>query len=134
MASIYQEIELAVSATRAWDVVRDIGNVHIRLVPGYAASVRLDGSDRILTMSNGNTVREKILDRNESAYRLAYTVVETVMPLEFHHASFQVFSVDHVSCKLVWITDFLPDHLEPDVRARVMRGAQVIKGSIEKGL
>jgi hypothetical protein len=133
MASVYEEIQLGVPAAAAWDVIRDIGNVHIRLVPGYAAKVILDGNQRILTMANGNTVREIILDVNEAAYRLAYRVVDTVMPLDYHHASFQVFPVDNAACKLVWITDFLPNHLDPEVRARVIRGAQVIKSTIEKG-
>jgi hypothetical protein len=132
MASIYQEIPLSVPAAMAWDVIRDVGNVHVRLVPGYAAQVRLDGDQRILTMANGNTVREVILDLNEQAYRMAYTVVETVMPLDFHHASFQVFPLDAASCRLVWITDFLPETQEPAVRARVSRGAQVMKLTIEK--
>lgn len=134
MASIYEEIQLNVPAATAWAAVRDIGNVHTRLVPGYAAKVVLDGDRRILTMSNGNTVIEIILDINEKAYRLAYRVVETVMALEFHHASFQVFPVDDASCKLVWITDFLPNNLEPEVRARVSRGAQVMKRTIEQGM
>jgi hypothetical protein len=111
-----------------------VGSVHTRLVPGYAAGVRLEGNQRILTMSNGNTVREIILDINESAYRMAYTVIDTVVPLDFHHASFQVFPAGEAACKLVWITDFLPDHLEPHVLARVTRGAQVMKVTIEKGL
>ena len=133
MASVYQEIQLDVPAAAAWDVIRDLGNVHVRLVPGYAAKVLLDGDLRILTMANGNTVREIILDVNDTVYRMAYRVVDTVMPLDFHHASFQVFPVDDLACKLVWITDFLPNHLEPEVRARVMRGAQVMKITIERG-
>ena len=132
MASVYKEIKLNVSSSAAWDVVRDIGNVHVRLVPGYAEKVRLEGNSRILTMSNGNTVKEIILDVNEAASRIAYTVVDSVMPLEFHHASFQVFPIDNETCKLVWITDLLPNSLVNDVLARVDRGSQVIKQTIEK--
>lgn len=132
MASVYKEILLSVPAALAWDVIQDIGNVHIRLVPGYAEQVQLEGSTRILTMSNGNTVKEIILDLNETAFRMAYTVVETVMPLEFHHASFQVFPIDQASCKLVWITDLLPDRQVHEVAARVERGSQVMKQTIEK--
>jgi len=83
-------------------------------------------------MSNGNTVKEIILDVNEAASRIAYTVVDSVMPLEFHHASFQVFPIDNETCQLVWITDLLPNSLVNDVLARVDRGSQVIKQTIEK--
>ena len=131
MASVYKDIHLAVSSVIAWDVIRDVGNVHKRLVPGYAQEVALDGSTRILTMWNGNTVKEKILDINEPSMRMAYTVVETAMPLEFHHASFQVFSVDEKNCRLVWITDILPDNELLAVEARVDRGAEIMKQTIE---
>lgn len=131
MASVYKDINLAVSSNTAWDVIRDIGNVHKRLVPGYAQKVAIDGSARILTMWNGNTVKEKILDINESSMRMAYTVVETAMALEFHHASFQIFPVGEKSCRLVWITDILPDNELAAVKARVDRGAEVMKETID---
>lgn len=131
MASIYKEISIDVDAPKVWESIRDVGNVHIRLVPGYAAKTRIDGDLRILTMSNGNIVKELIIDIDDSNYRLAYAVKETQMPITYHHASFQVFSEGKNSCRLVWITDILPHELEPEVRARVDRGAVVIKHTLE---
>jgi hypothetical protein len=131
MASIYKEIDIDVDSLKVWESVRDIGNVHIRLVPGYAAETRIDGDTRILTMSNGNVVKELIVDIDDRHYRLAYAVKETQMPITHHHASFQVFSEGENSCRLVWITDILPHELEPEVRARVDRGAVVIKHTLE---
>ncbi|MEI6102029.1 MAG: hypothetical protein WCP73_09335 [Eubacteriales bacterium] len=58
MASIYKEIFIELPVAKVWDAVRDITNVHKRLVPGYAAETRIEGDMRILTMSNGNIVKE----------------------------------------------------------------------------
>lgn len=43
MASVYKDIHLAVSSLVAWDVIRDFGNVHKRLGPGYAQEVAISG-------------------------------------------------------------------------------------------
>ena len=43
MASIRKEIPLEVSAEHVWGVVRDIGALHTRLVPGFVVDTRLEG-------------------------------------------------------------------------------------------
>ena len=131
MASIYKEITINVDLLSVWDAVRDVGNVHTRFVPGYAAKTSINGDTRILTMSNGNIVKELIIDIDEHNYRLSYAVKETQMPITYHHASFQVFHEGENSSRLVWITDILPHKLEPEVRIRVDRGAMVIKQTLE---
>lgn len=132
MASIIKEIPINANYKKVWDAVRDVEHVHTRLVPGYAAKTSICGDARILTMSNGNIVKELIVDINDELYRLAYAVKETPMPLLHHHASFQVFPEGENACRLVWITDILPNDLEPEVRARVDRGAVVIKQTLER--
>jgi len=131
MASIYKEIPINVDLQTVWESVRDVGNVHKRLVPGYAAETRIEGDTRILTMSNGNTVRELIIGVDDLNYRLAYSVKDSQMPITHHHASFQVFPEGIHSCRLVWITDILPHELEVEVRVRVDRGAVVMKQTLE---
>jgi hypothetical protein len=132
MATIYKEIMIKADARKVWGAVRDVGHVHTRLVPGYAAETRIDGDTRILTMANGNIVKELIVGIDDSHYRLAYAVIETQMPLSRHHASFQVIPEGEHSCRLVWITDIMPHELEREVRARVDRGAAVIRQTLER--
>jgi hypothetical protein len=131
MASIHKEILIEVAPEKVWAAVRDVGAVHRRLVPGYAADTRLDGDFRILTMPNGDVVRELIVDIDDERHRLAYAVIETRMPLVHHHASFQVFPEGEQRSRLVWITDVLPHTLAADIRLRIERGAMVIKQTIE---
>ena len=70
---------------------------------------------------------------DDEARRLAYTVVEGRMPLIHHHATFEVFPEGANQTRLVWITDFLPHTFAAEIRARVERGAAVMKQALENG-
>jgi hypothetical protein len=132
MASIHKEIVIEVVPEKVWAAVRDVGAVHRRLVPGYAADTHIDGDFRILTMPNGDVVRELILAIDDEKRRLAYAVIESRMPLVYHHASFQVFAEGKHHSRLVWITDVLPHTLAVEIHPRVERGAIVMKQTLEQ--
>lgn len=130
MASIREEILVAAAPEQVWAAVRDVGAVHRRLVPGYALDARIEGDVRILTVPGGE-VRELIVAIDDAARRVAYAVVGGRMALTHHHASFQVFDHGNGQSLLAWITDVLPHTLAPEVRARVARGAVVMKATLE---
>lgn len=132
MASIHKEILIEATPEQVWAAVRDVGAVHRRLLPGYVVDVRLDEDARILTFPNGAVARELIVDVDDEARRLAYTVVEGRMPLLHHHASFQVFAEGEGRSRLVWITDLLPNEFSAEIRVRVERGAAVMKQTLEE--
>ena len=133
MASIRKEILVDASPERVWDAVSDVGAVHQRLTPGLVLDAQLDGDTRILTFPNGGMARELIIAIDDEARRLAYTVVEGRMPLIHHHATFEVFPEGANQTRLVWITDFLPHTFAAEIRARVERGAAVMKQALENG-
>ncbi|MHC1782411.1 MAG: hypothetical protein AB9891_06570 [Anaerolineaceae bacterium] len=91
MASIYKEIPINVDSQTVWESVRDVGNVHVRLVPGYAAETHIEDDTRILTMSNGNIVRELIIGIDDSNYRLAYSVKDSQMQSRITMLHFRSF-------------------------------------------
>jgi carbon monoxide dehydrogenase subunit G len=131
VASIRTEILVEAPAAQVWDAVRDVGAVHRRLLPGYVAETRVDGHVRTLVVPNGGLVRELIVAVDDASRRMAYTVVESRQPITHHHASFQVFPEGLDRSRLVWITDLLPDSLAEEVRARMERGAEVMKRTLE---
>jgi hypothetical protein len=132
IASIRHEVVVARRPQEVWDVLRDVGAVHRRLLPGRVQDVSIDGSVRTLTMPDGHVVRELIIDVDDDARRLAYAVVEGARPpLEHHHATFQVFDEGDAQSRLVWVTDILPDALADLIRERSARGAAEMKRVIE---
>ncbi|MGW4894770.1 SRPBCC family protein [Kitasatospora sp. NPDC004240] len=120
-------------AEEVWDAVRDVGAVHERLVPGYVLGTRMDGDVRYLTVPGGAVIRELIVGVDDDLRRLAYSAVEGFrIPLTHHHASFQVLPEGPGRCRLRWTTDVLPHGVAEQVRLRVVRGAQVMKETLER--
>ncbi|MFI6787187.1 SRPBCC family protein [Nonomuraea sp. NPDC050383] len=132
MASIRHEIVIDASPEHIWDVLRDVGAVHERLLPGRVAGTRIEGDQRFLTFPDGHVIRELIVAIDDDARRLAYSVVEGARPpLEHHHASFEVHPEGDRASRLVWTTDVLPHARAAEVRVRVERGAQEMRQALE---
>src|SRR5947199_8241113 len=75
MASIRKEILVDARPEDVWDVLRDVGAVHERLVPGFVVDTRLEDGARVVTFGNGLVARELIVDVDDAARRLAWAVV-----------------------------------------------------------
>jgi hypothetical protein len=132
MASIRHEIVIDASPGHVWDVLRDVGAVHTRLLPGRVAGSRVEGDQRFLTFPDGHVVRELIIAIDDEARRLAYSVVEGARPpADFHHASLEVHPAGAGAARLIWTTDVLPHALAPRVRIVMERGAIEMKHAIE---
>ena len=129
MASIRREITLATSPEAVWDVVRDIGAVHTRFAPGFVVATRMDDGARVVTFANGLVAREVIVDIDDAARRLAYSVRSE--RLEHHNASFQVVP-EAAGSRLVWIADFLPDAAAVTVGAMMDEGLKAAGAALDR--
>ncbi|MFC5182985.1 SRPBCC family protein [Actinomadura harenae] len=132
MASVRHEIVIGASPGQVWDVLRDVGAVHERLLPGRVAGTRVEGDERFLTFPDGHVIRELVIAVDDEARRLAYAVVEGARPpVERHHATFEVRPEGEDAARLVWITDVLPHAHAPEIRVRMERGAEEMRRAIE---
>ena len=129
MASIRKELNVNASADHVWAAVRDIGQVHTRLAREFVIDTRLDGDSRLVTFANGEVVRERIVDIDDRARRLAYAVVD--WRTTHHNASFQVTPDGDGPSRLTWVTDLLPDSLADLVGGFVEQGCVAIKRTLE---
>ena len=129
MASIHKEIVIQAPAAHVWAAIRDVGNVHTRLVREFVVDTRLDGGSRLVTFANGAVVRERIVDIDESRRRLAYSVVE--WSTTHHNASFEVIADGEQRSRIVWIADLLPDELAGLVDGMMEAGGAAIKRTLE---
>src|SRR4051812_33763521 len=121
MASITKELRVDAPVQQVWDAVRDVGNIHTRLVPGFVTNCRMEGDDvRVVTFGNGMTVRELIVDLDDVKRRLVWSARGG--RLTHHSAALQIFP-DGDGTRLVWTADLLPNE---------MRGA--IEGMLEQGM
>ena len=131
MASVYREIDIDASPELVWDVIRDVGAVHTRLAPGFVRDVRMEGDVRFVTFVTGRVVPERIVGIDQAVRRMAYAAVY-VPERKHHNASFQVFANGPDSCRLVWITDILPDTLAAAFAENMEKGLAVAKRQLEQ--
>lgn len=128
MASIRKEILVEVPAGKAWDALRDVGEVHRRVAPGFVKECRMDGDARVITFGNGLAARELIVDVDDKARRLVYSARSE--RLQHHNASVQVFEDGSAHCRVVWIADVLPQEAAKMVGAMMEEGAAVMRKTL----
>lgn len=131
MASIHKQVQINARPEEVWDTIRDVGNVHTRLAPGFVVDTRLEGDSRVVTFANGLVVRELIVDIDDQTRRMAYSAAG--LGLTHHHASMQVFADGAHGSRLVWIADLLPNEIAGDIRGMMEQGSRVIQQTLERG-
>ena len=129
MASIRKEIMTRAKADQVWAVLRDIGALHTRLVPGFVVDTRLEPGARIVTFGNGMVVREPIVDVNDETRRVVWSAEND--RLTHYNASAQVFVDDDGRTKVVWIADLLPNDASDFVAQMMEEGMTVMKKTLD---
>ena len=129
MASIRLEMTLGAKPEQVWDAVRDVGAIHTRLAPDFVTDVKLEDGARIVTFANGMVAKELIVDVDDAARRLVWSVVEG-RPTH-HNGSIQIFP-EGGGCRLVWIADLLPDDLADLVSGMMAQGCAAMKQTLEE--
>ncbi len=83
-----------------------------------------------LRLPTGLVVREVIVNIDDDARRLAYSVRSD--NLTHHNASFEVLSAGDDRCRLVWIADLLPDEAATAIGAMMGQGVVAMKTALER--
>ncbi|MBL6613887.1 MAG: SRPBCC family protein [Reyranella sp.] len=112
MATLKREIPVANDAPSVWEKLRDFGQVHTRVAPGFVTDLKMDKADRVITFFNGMVARERLVTLDDDNCRLVYAVVEG--RASHFNAAVQVFPEGDGS-RLVWTIDLLPDELAPGI-------------------
>jgi hypothetical protein len=133
MASIRKEITVRAEPATAWDALRDFGAVHERVAPGFVVESRCEGPDRIVTFASGAQARERLVTLDDERRRVVYTVVDGPLGAAHHQASVEVLEDDDGSggCRLIWITDVLPDRLAAPIDGMMEQGAAAIVRALD---
>jgi len=131
MASIRKEMVIAARPENVWAAIRDVGAVHTRLAPGFVVDCRLeaDAGARMITFANGLVARELIVDIDDAARRLVWSVVEG-RPTH-HNGSLQVFPEADGRCRVVWIADLLPNDLAGAIGGMMDHGMRAMQQTLE---
>ena len=128
MGHVHKELTIAANPDAVWNAIRDTGRIHDRLARGFVVETTLDGDTRTVTFANGFVAKERIIDLNDGARRIAYSASSP--RLSHHHASIQAFP-DAAGSRVVWIADLLPDEAVRTVESMMNDGCAAMKATLE---
>ena len=112
MATLKREVPVAAGPAAVWQKLRDFGQVHTKVAPGFLTDLKMDKGDRVLTFFNGMVARERLVTLDDEHCRLVYAVVDG-RPSHYN-AAVQVFPEGDGS-RVVWTIDLLPNDLAPAI-------------------
>jgi len=131
VALIRKEFTVQLGPAEVWDAFRDVGAIHTRLASGFVVDTRLEGDSRHVTFAGGNTVKELIVDVDNEARRLVYSVVGGRVTHD--NATVQVFA-DGSGSRIVWQRDLLPRELAPVFSASMDQGVAAMKRTLDRAV
>ena len=128
MATLRETLELRAPAAAVWGAVRDFGQVHRRLVPGFVTDARLEAGARVVTFANGLTAREELVSVDDASRRLVYAIPKGRF---LHYQGTVEVSERGAGSRLVWTVDLLPDENAAGVHAMMRQGADVMRATLD---
>jgi hypothetical protein len=133
MATIIREATIDADAARCWDALRDFAALHERLAPGFITDSRLESRDtRVVTFFTGAVARERLVGVDDTARRLAYTLIESRLGATHHNAAAQIIEDGKNRTRFVWTTDVLPDEIAAPIAELMEAGLGAIKANLER--
>ena len=128
MATIWWEEPVAAPAERAWAALRRVEQAHLLFSP-VLVGAEMEGDIRTVTFANGLVARERVITVDEQRRRVVYSVLGN--NFEHHSASMTIQPVDEVSCRFIWVSDFLPDARIQAVQPLVEQGSRALAKNIK---
>ena len=132
MASIRKELLIDTPPDAVWDAVRDVGAVHTRVAPGFLTGCRMEEAPlaRVVSFANGMEARELIVDVDDGARRLVWSVVGG--RLSHHNASMQIVADGASRTRVIWVADLLPNEFAPVIAGMIDQGLAAMKKTLER--
>jgi hypothetical protein len=132
MATIWKEVVLDATPDDVWHALRNVGELHRVLVPGFVVDTHMEGDARVVTFFNGLVVKEPIVTIDEERRRVVWTAVGGVT--SHYNAAAQVFPLADGSdrARFVWTVDLLPNDAAPAVAGMMDRGLEAIATTLNR--
>ena len=130
MPTIHHEIMIELPAEKVWDAVRDVGQLHVRLVPGFVAATEMLADTvtptRRVTFASGAVLDEAIVAIDDQRRRLVWSITS----VEHHNGAMQVFGAEDGS-RVTWTADVLPAELVETFSPLMAAGLATMKAHLE---
>jgi len=104
-------VTIDASAYKVWHTARDFNALHT-WHPALASDEIVEGTNntvgavRLLTLKGGGTIKEKLLQFDESGHRYRYAIIESVLPVSHYSSTFVVTSLGANKTMVTWSGKF----------------------------
>jgi mxaD protein len=126
MADATAEITTTASPDATWKLVGDYFGL-ADWMPGIDECVA-EGDDRVLSMM-GMTIRERLLERDDAARRVRYSIVDGA-PVETHEATITVHP-DGDGSRITWDVSATPDEMAGMMQGIYQSSLEAVKAKLE---
>ena len=138
---VKKTITIAAPAAKVWDTVKDfngLANWHPALASDEIVSGTNDtvGAVRLLTLKGGGTIKEKLLQFDETGHRFRYAILEGVLPVSHYTSTFVVTALPGDKTLVTWSGRFKRKNLDenpPDTESD-KAATDTISGVYQSGL
>jgi mxaD protein len=104
---VHEEVSIDASSAKVWEKIsnfNDLGAWHpavktTEIVTGTNNKV---GAERLLTLQDGGTIKEKLLKYNAKAKTFKYSIIEGVLPVSSYVSSVTVKQVGKDKSLVIW--------------------------------
>ncbi|MDR3664108.1 MAG: SRPBCC family protein [Mycobacterium sp.] len=131
MALIHIEFDIEADCARVWRVIGDWAAGPVRMAPGFVVSSEATGDVRIVTFADGFVARERLVSRDESVRRIAYSLIGDTARPEHDNAVMQLAADGPQRCRFLWSRDVLPDTAAGPLRVAMQEAGPIIKSALE---
>lgn len=131
MASIHIEFDVEADCGQAWQVIGDWAAGPVRMAPGFVLACEATGDVRVVRFADGFVARERLISRDESDCRIAYSLIGDSARPEHDNAVMQLAAEGPQRCRFRWTRDVLPDEAAGPLRAAMQEAAPIIKSALE---
>ncbi len=130
MPTIHLEIMVELPVEKVWEAIRDVGQLHIRLVPGFVVATEMlthtATPTRRVTFASGDVLDEAIVSIDDQRRRLVWSITS----VEHHNGAMQVFDAESGS-RITWTADVLPAELTEAFSPLMAAGLATMKAHLE---
>lgn len=106
--SVTKTIDLPVSASEVWAVVGDFNGLPKWNAGVDRSELSNDGRRRTLYLEAGGTVVEDLLEHDNAARRVSYSIVQSAVPVGRHKATMIVHERGPSQSTVHWTCEFEP--------------------------
>ncbi len=104
---VKKTITIAAPADKVWEAAKNFNGLN-SWHPALASDEIVSGTNntvgavRLLTLKGGGTIKEKLLQFDETGHRFRYSIVEGVLPVSHYTSSFVVTSLGKDKTLVTW--------------------------------